>query len=150
MKKIAVIALVSALLAGCSTFTPYNSGVAMGEAVYLGYTRVAEKQDEEFRNKVKVLWEEVNSLESIDDLVACADRILFSFDTVINSEKLRDEDRVVLLLLRQSVMERVDAVVSSKLQSNEDAVEFLKGLREGVNRMIAIEEIAKNTSKESE
>ena len=145
MGKCLPIAFAAVFLTGCSMFTPYNGGVVMGEAVYLGYSRVADRQDVVFRQNVADLWDEVNKLESISDLVNSMDRLLLSFDNVLASDRLSPADRAVLVSLRQSVVSRVEAVLASRIQSNQDAVDFLSGLRDGVNNMIAIEQAANET-----
>lgn len=134
-----VVALFTVLVVGtgCSSiFTPSNMGNATGRAVYLGYVKVAEGKDKAFTEKVNALWTEVNKLETIDDLVSSADKLSTSFDSVIESKELSDGDRESLKALKAMVIDKVKEVMNSTFTSNTEAIDFLVGVRAGVNAMI--------------
>lgn len=133
----AVVACVT--FSGCSSvFNANAAGQATGAAIYIGYTKVAENKDQSFKDKVNALWAEVNKLESIEDLVASADKLSASFDEVINSKEISDSDKATLLALKSSVTEKVKAVMNETFTSNSEAVEFLVGVRAGVNKFAGV------------
>lgn len=141
MKKflfLIVLSTVMFTLVGCksTTFTPYEQGVVTGNAVYIGYARVAMKEDDEFKAKAAELWKTINEIQSYDDLAASVDKLTNAFDLCIKSDKLTPEEKVLCAVLKKKVCDKVGQVLANKLESNENAVEFLKGVRDGVNELV--------------
>ena len=131
------------LFTGCQSIGPQAAGQATGRAVYLGYSKVAEKKPEAFTNQVNALWAKVNQLETLDDLVNQVDYLTTSFDAIINDSCLSEEERVVLISLKNMVVSKVKLVMKSKLQTNMEAVEFLASFRDGVNDAITMMNLIK-------
>jgi len=132
------------LFTGCRTIGPQAAGQATGRAVYLGYSKVAEKKPEAFTNQVNALWAKINQLETLDDLVNQVDYLTASFDAIINDSCLTEEERIVLISLKNMVVSKVKLVMKSKLQTNMEAVEFLASFRDGVNDAITMMNLIKS------
>jgi predicted site-specific integrase-resolvase len=144
LKCFLFLILSVALFTGCRTIGPQAAGQATGRAVYLGYSKVAEKKPEAFTNQVNALWAKVNQLETLDDLVNQVDYLTASFDAIINDSCLSEEERVVLISLKNMVVSKVKLVMKSKLQTNMEAVEFLASFRDGVNDAITMMNLIKS------
>ena len=140
MKKmlIALCALIGvSFMTSCTTIGPAEAGKAAGTAAYFGYAKVAEKQSPEFKKKVAELWEVVNQMETIDDLVACVDDLSAAFDKVIADEQLKPEEKAALVALKNLALAKVKEVMASKLTPDSEAVTFLVNYRAAVNTCIA-------------
>lgn len=143
MKRIVIMLAVACAIVvsatGCSSvFNATTAGEATGAAIYIGYTKVSENKDQAFKDKVIVLWSEVNTLETIEDLVGSADKLSAAFDEVIASKELSDSDKATLMALKTSVTDKVKAIMDETFTSNSEAVDFLVGVRSGVNRFAGI------------
>ena len=71
MKHTVIFALICTFIfiTGCQTsFTPRDYGNATGISIYLGYTRVAEKQDDDFKKAAEDLWTTIQSINTYDEL----------------------------------------------------------------------------------
>lgn len=131
------------MLTGClgiSSITPYDHGYAIGTAVYAGYQRIADKQSPEFREKVKAIWAEVNKIEDTEHLASDIAAAAEAFGIVVNDSNLTPAERETLRQLQRMVFEKVDDQLAAEALKHEDAIEFLDGVRSGINAMIAIEE----------
>ena len=129
----------TALVTGCASVTPREAGIAAGTAAYLGYTHVALRKDDEFKKQVADIWAEVNRIETVGDLVASTASLTAKFDKVLENENLTEADKAVLLRLKSLLLSKVAEIIDSKVSTNASAVEFLAGVRQGVNEMIALE-----------
>ena len=140
MKNLFIVVLLLftiTFMTGCATIGASAAGNAAGKAVYLGYTQVAEKQSPEFNEKIEELWKEINTLESIDDLVNEVDRLTEKFNEVLSIKTLTPEQKALLESLENLVMGEVKKVMASKISSQTEAIEFLVAFRKSVNGMIA-------------
>lgn len=146
MKRNMILLLIlsAAVFTGCQSIGPQAAGQATGRAVYLGYSKVAEKKPEAFTNQVNALWAKVNQLETLDDLVNQVGYLTASFDAIINDSCLSEEERVVLISLKNMVVSKVKLVMKSKLQTNMEAIEFLASFRDGVNDAITMMDLIKS------
>jgi len=142
MKKsiIAVISIcIAIMLVGCqSAFGPRDLGNATGVSIYLGYNRVAEKQGDDFKKAAADLWETIQLIETYDDLAESLDEITKMFDVCINNSSLTPEEKALCVMLKKRVTDKVGEVLANKLESNADATEFLLGVREGIETMVAL------------
>ena len=143
MKHLSLIAIlaVTITLVGCTgctttTITPKDAGIAAGTAAYLGYERVAAKKDEEFQKKVANIWAQVNEIETVDDLVSKTDLLTVAFNEILEEKELSDADKALLIALEQLVLNKVKIIAAEKIGEKEEAIQFLLGVREGVNNMI--------------
>ena len=131
--RILCIGAVMLLAASCSTTTvaPYDYGYAVGGVAYLGYERVAARQDDEFRGESAALWEKVDAIEDPAQIPA----VVVELSDLVESNSLSDADRAALKALARLILSRAD--LSAKL--SPEAVEFLKGVRDGVDAMRTIQ-----------
>jgi len=131
--------LLGCILAGCATapnISPYDHGVAVGMAVYLGYSKIAEGKSDAFKSAVASIWEVISSIQSTETM---ATDIGTAFDNAVSAEGLSAQDKRALEALRGIVLSRIDAELNSRCLAAPEAVEFLNGARAGINAMIATE-----------
>lgn len=138
-----IVGLVAAFLSGCagSPFTPEVSGVFAGKALYLVYTRNIDKQPAEVKQKIEALWAEINKVENVSDLAVVRTLVDERFEVILADSKLTEADRAVLGVIKDEICRKLDEVINSKLSSNKEGLEFLIGVRQGVNEMIALYEV---------
>lgn len=137
-----IVGLVAAFLSGCagSPFTPEVSGVFAGKALYLVYTRNIDKQPAEVKQNIEALWAEINKVEDVSDLAVVRTLMDERFEAILADSKLTEADRAVLGVIKDEICRKLDEVINSKLSSNKEGLEFLIGVRQGVNEMIALYE----------
>ena len=147
MKKIIKIFMMSivgcCLLfgAGCAStaFEPETTGVTTGKILYVTYVKVAEGQDAEFKEKVSALWKVVNAITSEDDLQISYDNLDAQFKAILDSsDKLSDSDKQILVSIANDILNKVKDVIQNNFTDN-DGIEFLLGVRDGLNSMIPTE-----------
>lgn len=142
MKKLFSIVIVAVLaLVGCTTTTtigPKAAGDAAGRATALAYVRIAEKQDQQFKDDVAAIWKKVNEIETVDDLVKSVDELNTAFDKVINNQNLKPEEKVLLMSMKDLVLEKVKEIIADKVTPDSEAAEFLYWFRFGVNQTLAM------------
>ena len=133
---------VAAFLTGCagSPFTPEVSGVFAGKALYLVYTRNIDKQPAEVKQKIEALWAEINKVEDVSDLAVVRTLVEERFDVILADSKLTESDKVILTLVKDDIVRKLDSVINDKAASNKEGLAFLIGVRKGVNEMIALYE----------
>lgn len=140
MKKIYMLFFIVAIffIAGCSSmFNSETSGIIAGKGLYIAYEKVSENKDAEFKEKVTSLWTYVNNINSTDDLTSSYNILKEKVDDCINSQELSDSDKKILKSISDDILNKVSSIINDKLSSNEDGVQFLLGVREGVNSMIS-------------
>ena len=139
-----LLAVVSmaALITGCSSnpFTPEVSGVFAGKALYLVYTRNINKQPKTVKRKIDNLWEEINKVEDVSDLAVVRTLVDERFKDILSDSKLTESDNVILTLVKDDIVRKLDSVINDKAASNKEGLAFLIGVRKGVNEMIALYE----------
>ena len=146
MKKmfIALALTVALTFVGCITTSsdtsigPKAAGDAAGRATALAYARIAEKQDQQFKDDVAALWKKVNEIETTDDLVKSVDDLSLAFDKVIANQNLKPEEKVLLMSMKDLVMEKVQDITAEKVTPDSDAAVFLYWFRYGVNQTLAV------------
>lgn len=137
MKKIFGIGMALAvggvmLLTSCktTTITPYDHGYAVGTAAYIGYSRIAEKQGEDFRKKCAEAWATFDKAETPEEILAG----IVKMSDLIKSDDLTDADRAALKALANLVLSKIDPDALTP-----EMLEFLKGFRAGVDTLKAME-----------
>ncbi|MBO4620380.1 MAG: hypothetical protein J5654_09755 [Victivallales bacterium] len=130
--------LLATSCASTKTVAPYDYGVAVGSAAYLGYTHIAAKQDDDFRQKVAWLWAKVDAIDSTDNLAGDLAEIAGDFAELIDSDDLTEADKAALRALANMVLTKVDGKLADDAKSHPEAVEFLRGVRDGVDAMRAL------------
>ncbi len=139
MKKLLTwlfVGLSSLILTGCvSTFTPETNGIIAGKLLYTTYSKVETTQDEEFKEKVEKLWTEINKIETTDDLQAKYDELSIQFEDIINSQDLSDADKKILTSVAHDILDKIKTVLDEHVLQG-DGLDYLIGVREGVNSMI--------------
>lgn len=141
MKSLLVLCVIGMLLliTGCSSiFTPENSGTLAGKSLYIAYLKVSENKDVEFKEKVEKLWTFVNTINSKDDLVASYDMLKEKFNDCINSKELSEADKKILISVSNDILDKISTVINDSFVSNDVGIQFLIGVRDGVNSMISI------------
>lgn len=140
-----LLAVVSTfLLTSCAmSIGPEVAGEAAGKAILLGYNQIAEKKSPEFRQKVETLWAEVEAIGTIDELVNQMDHLEKAFNLVINDQNLTEEEALFLISFRNLITRKVKAIMRNKLQSNQEAIDFLIGVRNGVDDAAAMLKLLK-------
>lgn len=138
IKVTALIAVVSTFcsclhIAGDNVITPEEYGYAVGTAAYIGYYRIAAKQDDEFRAKVAEVWADVNKIDSTDTLASDIAGIAEKFAVIEADSKLSEPEQAALRALSRMILAKVDGKLSDQALDKADAVAFLKGVRDGVN-----------------
>ena len=139
MTTFVVLCAMALGFCGCSTFTPRSAGEAAGMAAYLGYQRVAADKDPEFQKSVAELWDAVDKIETIDDLRVAASMLADKYEAAMAKGKLNESELAMLNSIRDILLVKVEEALESKMASNKDAVEFLLGVRDGVNKMRALD-----------
>lgn len=142
MKKICLIASVLVVATGVAVWawsnkssislTPRAYGEATGVASFLAYERVAASKGDGFRSMVESVWNAVDGIETVEQLVEAADPLGRAFDEVASQECLTDSERAFLLSFKSRVMDKVEEIASKRLGSSEQALAFLQGLRDGI------------------
>ena len=144
LKITCLLAVVSmaALFTGCSSnpFTPEVSGVFAGKALYLVYTRNIDKQPAEVKQKIEALWAEINKVEDVSDLAVVRTLVEERFEVILADSKLTESDKVILTLVKDDIVRKLDSVINDKAASNKEGLAFLVGVKKGVNEMIALYE----------
>ena len=137
-----IVGLVASFLSGCagSPVTPEVSGDFAGKALYLVYTRNIDKQPAEVKQKIEALWAEINKVEDVSDLAVVRTLMDERFEAILADSKLTEADRAVLGVIKDEICRKLDEVINAKLTSNKEGLEFLVGVRQGVNEMIALYE----------
>ena len=116
-----------------------TTGVTTGKILYVTYVKVAEGQDAEFKEKVSALWKVVNAITSEDDLQISYDNLDAQFKAILDSsDKLSDSDKQILVSIANDILNKVKDVIQNNFTDN-DGIEFLLGVRDGVNSMIPTE-----------
>ena len=124
------------LFTGCSSFAPREYGQVTGVSIYLGYTKIAEKNDDDFKKAAGDLWMTIQSINTYGDLEKSVDDISAMFDVCINNKNLSEKERKLCIKLKKTVTDKVKKVIENKLERNANATEFLLGIREGIQAMI--------------
>ncbi len=136
MKKIftfaITLAVICVLLTSCktTTITPYDHGYAVGTAAYIGYSRIAEKQGEDFSAKYAATWEVFDKAETPQEILT----EIVKMTDLIKSDDLTDADRAALKALANLALSKVDPDALTP-----EMLEFLKGFRAGVDTLKAME-----------
>ena len=126
---------------GVAGVTPLVHGRAVGAAVYIGYCRVADKQGPEFKARVVEIWDKVNKLQSTDTLASDILAVSGAFDKVLQDSSLTEAERQTLIQLKNMLMSRLDACIAGAVAGNRDALDFLIGVRQGINEMAGLSHI---------
>lgn len=132
-------------MTGCMSpaFSPEAQGIVTGKLLYTAYARVAASKGETFRTKVEVLWGIVDSISSTEQLNTMYDQLNKQFTEILTDKGLSEGDAKLLASVANDVLTKVKTVVDDKFAYDSDGVQFLIGVREGVDSMIR----ASNTSK---
>lgn len=130
--------LTIVLFTGCisTQFSPETQGVVTGKLLYTTYVKVAKTQDAEFSIKVEKLWSLVNSIQSTDDLNVKYEELNKQFTDILQSKGLDDVDVVILSSVANDVLSKVKSVVTDNFTMDSTGIQFLLGVRTGVNSMI--------------
>ena len=128
------------IFTGCSTikglFDAKDTGYVTGRLLYVTYSGVEKDiNNEDFSNRVKLLWTQINKIESTEDLYKVKDDLIKKFDDVIANAKLTDSQKVKLTELKDRVSARIQAKLTSDSLS-DDSIDFLVGVRSGINDAI--------------
>lgn len=142
MKKlIAIVAVATSVLTGCSHYPKGTTGYYTGMTIHQSYTKIADKQSDVFKQTVESLWEDIDKIESAEDLLGMYTRIANHFDTLIQSKDLNKKQITVIKVLRNVVdttMARaLDTTIANERRDN--ALEWLRQLREGIRIMRKLE-----------
>ena len=145
LKVTCLLAVVSmaALITGCSNMNPFDaeaSGIFAGKALYAVYTRNINKQPKTVKRKIDDLWVEINKIEDVSDLTVVRTLVNERFEAILADSKLTESDKVILTLVKDDVVHKLDSVINDKAASNKEGLAFLIGVRKGVNEMIAVYE----------
>lgn len=127
------------LMTGCSSvFTPIVAGNATGKAIYIGYTKVSENKSAEFKQKVVDIWNIIDKIETKDQLVSSMNLLDKKFEELLASKELSASDIEIVKALYATVADKVKVILADSLTSNDQALEFLIGVRQGINDMIKL------------
>ena len=143
MKNILVLVIcaVALLTTGCkSSFSPREYGNATGISLYLGYSRIADRNSDEFKKAIEDVWLTIQAIESYDDLEESADEITKIFDKCIANAPLKPEEKQLCLILKRRITDKVAQVLSNTLERDKNATEFLLGVREGIAEMVVLQQ----------
>lgn len=138
MHKMLVIVAAAMTLVGCSTIIP-PAGEYVGAAVYEGYNRIADKHSAEFQAQVRAIWAEIDAIEGAEQISDVYESITLAFDKVIESKELTSKQRATLKYFRNLIDKEIVKVINNKLESDENAVQFLKYVREGIRKRIELD-----------
>lgn len=134
----AILLCLTACINTEKPISPYDHGVAVGSAAYLGYTHIAAKQSPEFHEQVAALWAKVDAIDSTDNLASTLAGIVAEMTDLFKSDKLTEADRTALKALAAMILNRIDGKLAEEAKERPEAIEFLKGVRDGVNTMRAL------------
>ena len=120
---------------------PKEAGYATGMALYLAYERASKDKSDEFKDTVAAVWKAVDSMDTNDTeaIVAAAEAILEAENKADALNNLTPAEKAVLASVAKMMLNRLDAYVGANLNS-EDTKEFILGVKDGVNTMIALTE----------
>lgn len=133
-----IISVSLLFVAGCATasFEPTNAGISTGKILYVTYVKVAESQDAEFKEKVSALWKVVNAITSEDDLKLSYETLNAQFKAILDdSDKLTTADKQILVSVANDILNKLKDVIQNNM-TDSDGIDFLIGIRDGVNSMI--------------
>lgn len=139
-KKIFMMCMAAVMLAivgtGCASvaFTPEATGVTTGKILYVAYVRVAQ-DNKEIKDKVEKLWVVVNAITTEGDLKISYETLDKQFKDIINTDKLSESDKQIVVALANDILNRVKSVIDNNM-TNSDGIAFLIGVRDGVNSML--------------
>ena len=142
MKKIIAIAAVAvSILTGCVSAPKGTSGYYAGMTIHQSYTKIAEKQGEEFKQNVEALWADIDKIETTQDLFTVYTRIADHFDAIIQAKDLSKKQATVIKVLRKVVDIAISRALDDKIESErrENALKWLRQLREGIRIMRKLE-----------
>ena len=134
-----VLALTGIFCASCisaSYIKPYDHGYAVGTAVYAGYAKLSANKSEDFKNEVAAIWSVVNSIDSTDNLATDIATLTTSFDAVLKKTELNESELALAKQLKNMILSRIDNKLSAEALEHKEAVDFLCGVRAGINAMI--------------
>lgn len=142
MKKIIAVAAVAAsVLTGCITAPKGTNGYYAGMTIHQCYTKIAEKQSAEFNQNVEALWADIDKIETTQDLFNVYTRIADHFDALIQAKGLDKKQITVIKALRKVVDIAISRALDDKIKSErrENALKWLRQLREGIRIMRKLE-----------
>lgn len=143
MKKLIAIAAIAAsvVLTGCISAPKGTGGYYAGMTIHQSYTKIAEKQSEEFKQNVEALWAEIDKVETTKDLFTVYTRIADHFDALIQAKGLDKKQVTVIKVLRKVVDTAIARALDDKIESErrENALKWLRQLREGIRIMRKLE-----------
>lgn len=120
---------------------PREAGYATGVAIYLAYDRASKDKSDEFKTTIAEAWTAINAmdLEKPDTAAAVnvAEAVLKASGKADKLDGLTDAEKSVLATLANMLTSRLDKYIGDKVGS-EETVQFLAGVRDGVNTMIAL------------
>ena len=139
MKNLLILSAIIVLFCtGCaSSFSPNDCGRATGISIYLGYSRLAKKNDPILKKAVEDIWVTIETIETYDDLAESVDEITKVFDICIANSGLTPEERQLCIVLKKEITDKVGQVLANSLERNKDATEFLLGVRSGLEFMVS-------------
>lgn len=137
----AALAIWSFKKDGAPKFSSEEYGIMTGSAAYLAYDRIASTKSDEFKAKVAALWKEIEGVETVEQLVEVADPISKSFDEILASEGLSEAEKSVLLSMKVRVVEKIEKLATEKLEEKQEVIDFLVGLRKGIEQMITLNKV---------
>lgn len=119
--------------------SPKDAGYATGMALYLVYERAAKDKSDEFKDTVAAIWKAIDAIDTNDTeaIVSAAETILEAENKADVLENLTPAEKAALASVAKMLIQRLDAYVGANLNS-EDTKEFILGVKDGVNTMIAI------------
>ena len=119
---------------GCSTFTPESTGELVGKSMYITYVKISNDKPDEFKAKVSDLWNEVDSIESTNDLKEVYLGLQSKFDVILEDSSLSDLDKKIILDLSNSILSKVNEVLENNFTQG-DGLDFLIGVRNGIRSL---------------
>ena len=119
---------------GCSTFTPESTGELVGKSIYITYVQISKDKPDTFKAKVSDLWNEVDSIESTNDLKEVYLGLQSKFNVILEDSSLSDTDKKVILALSNSILDKVNEVLENNFTQG-DGLDFLIGVRNGIRSL---------------
>ena len=120
---------------------PKEAGYATGVAIYLAYDRASKDKSDEFKATVAEAWLAINEMDltqpNTGAAVNVAEAVLKASGKADKLDSLTPEEKAVLVTLANMLTARLDSYIGEKVGS-EETTQFLTGVREGVNVMIAL------------
>lgn len=140
MKRLLMAACACVTLVSCNTtkITPHDQGYIAGQTSYVAYTYITADKPE-VQDQAKEIWDKVNQIDTVDELATQLDEITGLIDKALQSDKLTPAERLALRQLADVILKRIDSSISKEALKHKEAVEFLVGVRDGVNSMIPVE-----------